>query len=242
MRSRPGERPAGPSLLLLTGVDRSGNLLPHRTCRPRDGAAPRHSAPTPPVIDGAWTTRRGRPPLPTGEWLSYNPLHGDTIPQQTTVWVGVRQRRALLRVQLRRSRSVRHQDLDHAPRQHLGRRLGRPQPRRAGHRTAVVSPDGEPERHSARHDEHVVGQRRHLARLGLAERRARHRHRLRRRDPAAAADDSLQRRAHDVRMGMLFWRRVSRIGVSVAWPALEPGKWVFETHAPADLHRHPGAC
>lgn len=35
----------------------------------------------------------------------------------------------------------------------------------------------------------------------------------------------------NVRMGILFWRRVSRIGVSVAWPALEPGKWVFDKHA-----------
>ena len=32
-------------------------------------------------------------------------------------------------------------------------------------------------------------------------------------------------------MGILFWRRVSRAGVSVAWPPLEPGKWVFEKHA-----------
>ena len=36
----------------------------------------------------------------------------------------------------------------------------------------------------------------------------------------------------DIRMGVLFWRRVSRTGVSVSWPALQPGKWVFETHAP----------
>jgi hypothetical protein len=35
----------------------------------------------------------------------------------------------------------------------------------------------------------------------------------------------------DIRMGVLFWRRVSRLGVSVAWPPLEPGKWVFEKHA-----------
>jgi hypothetical protein len=34
-----------------------------------------------------------------------------------------------------------------------------------------------------------------------------------------------------VRMGVLFWRRISRLGVSVSWPALEPGKWVFEKHA-----------
>ena len=35
----------------------------------------------------------------------------------------------------------------------------------------------------------------------------------------------------DVQMGILFWRRVSRTGVSVSWPALEPGKWVFQKHA-----------
>ena len=43
----------------------------------------------PPAIDGrldddAWSAA----PLKTGEWKSYNPLHGDTVPQQTTVWVG----------------------------------------------------------------------------------------------------------------------------------------------------------
>ena len=40
----------------------------------------------------------------------------------------------------------------------------------------------------------------------------------------------------DIQMGILFWRRVSRIGVSVAWPALEPGKWVFEKHAKLAIH------
>ena len=44
--------------------------------------------------------------------------------------------------------------------------------------------------------------------------------------------ESVQFKGGDaVRMGILFWRRVSRIGVSVAWPALEPGKWVFDKHA-----------
>jgi hypothetical protein len=42
----------------------------------------------PPVIDGAlddavWQ----REPAPTGEFLSYNPLHGSSIPQKTTVWI-----------------------------------------------------------------------------------------------------------------------------------------------------------
>ena len=39
----------------------------------------------------------------------------------------------------------------------------------------------------------------------------------------------------NVRMGLLFWRKVSRTGVSVAWPPLEPSKWVFEKHASLQL-------
>lgn len=36
----------------------------------------------------------------------------------------------------------------------------------------------------------------------------------------------------DVRMGVLFWRRVSRLGLSGSWPAMAPGQWVYQTHAP----------
>lgn len=36
----------------------------------------------------------------------------------------------------------------------------------------------------------------------------------------------------DVRMGVLFWRRLSRLGLSGSWPALQPGKGVFSAHAP----------
>jgi hypothetical protein len=39
----------------------------------------------------------------------------------------------------------------------------------------------------------------------------------------------------EVRMGLLFWRRVSRLGSSVSWPALPAGKSVFESHATAIL-------
>src|SRR5262245_56770187 len=42
---------------------------------------------SPPVIDGELIDETWQaPPLETGEWLSYNPLHGDRIPQTTTVW------------------------------------------------------------------------------------------------------------------------------------------------------------
>jgi len=36
----------------------------------------------------------------------------------------------------------------------------------------------------------------------------------------------------NVRMRVLFWRRISRSGISSSWPALAPGKWVFESNVP----------
>ena len=36
----------------------------------------------------------------------------------------------------------------------------------------------------------------------------------------------------DVTMGVMFFRRNSRLGLSWAWPEMAPGKWVFETHVP----------
>ena len=36
----------------------------------------------------------------------------------------------------------------------------------------------------------------------------------------------------DVRMGLLFFRRISRMGVSWSWPEMPPGKWVFESNIP----------
>ena len=36
----------------------------------------------------------------------------------------------------------------------------------------------------------------------------------------------------DVRMGVMFFRRNSRTGVSWSWPEMAPGRWVFETHVP----------
>ena len=136
----------------------------------------------------------------------------------------------------------RHQDVDHAPRQHLVRRLGRPQPRRARHRPDLLSPDGESERRPARHAE----QRRRAARIS-------------RRTTSGTAPGRLNQPATPSRCvcrcrpsgsaaaqtcgwAILFWRRVSRVGVSVAWPALEPGKWVFEKHAVAVVQRAAAAA
>ncbi len=38
-----------------------------------------------------------------------------------------------------------------------------------------------------------------------------------------------------VKMGMLFWRRVSRLGSSASWPSLPAGKSVFECHATMEV-------
>src|SRR6185436_8741337 len=34
-----------------------------------------------------------------------------------------------------------------------------------------------------------------------------------------------------VRMGIIFFRKVSRTGMSYSWPEMPPGEWVFENHA-----------
>ena len=98
------------------------------------------------------------------------------------------------RVPLRRSGSREHQDQHHPSRQHLERRLGRPEPRRAGHRPGRVSHDGEPERRAARHAADQLGRRGRVTGLGVGQRRPRRQHRLHRRDPAAAPVDPLQGR------------------------------------------------
>jgi len=41
----------------------------------------------------------------------------------------------------------------------------------------------------------------------------------------------------DVRMGVLFFRRNSRLGISWSWPEMRPGQWVFESNVPAVFAR-----
>jgi hypothetical protein len=39
------------------------------------------------------------------------------------------------------------------------------------------------------------------------------------------------RSGSNVRMGVLFWRRLSRTGVSTSWPEMPSGQWVFESNS-----------
>ena len=64
------------------------------TAKPAEAAAPKpslqvpHRLSQPPSIDGVLDDEVWRSgPLETGEWLSYNPLHGTAIPQKTKTWI-----------------------------------------------------------------------------------------------------------------------------------------------------------
>ena len=186
---------------------------------------------TAPTIDGrlddaAWTGE----PLPTGPWLSYNPLHGDSIPQQTKVWVAY-DADALyfafecedpeperIKTSITRRDNIWSDDW-------VGLSLDAIGTGQAAYHLMVnpsgiqldmintiagfedTSPDWIWESAGRVHERgYSVEIRLPLQTIRFSG-------------------------GSDPEMGILFWRRVSRIGVSVAWPPLEPGKWVFEKHA-----------
>jgi hypothetical protein len=189
-----------------------------------------HRAAQPPVIDGILDdTIWHEPALETGDWRSYNPLYGDTIPQQTRVWVAY--------------------DADYL---YFAFDCQDPEPR--GIKTSITRRDniGADDWVGLSLDALGTGQQSyHLmvnpsgVQMDMLN------------SVAGGEDDSpdfvwdsagrinasgyaveirlplqsIRFRGGNVRMGVLFWRRISRSGVSVSWPALEQGKWVFERHA-----------
>jgi hypothetical protein len=168
--------------------------------------------------------------LETGTWLSYNPLHGDTIPQTTRVWMAY--------------------DADYI---YFAFQCDDPDP--SGIKTSITRRDNiwSDDWVGVSLDALGTGQiSYHLmvnpsgVQLDMLNSVAGGEDqspdyvwdsagRLNQSGYAVEMRLPLQtirfRGGPQVRMGVLFWRRVSRSGVSVAWPALEPGKWVFEKHA-----------
>jgi Domain of unknown function (DUF5916) len=187
---------------------------------------------TAPVIDGvlddgAWAAT----PLPTGDgWRSYDPLNGDTIPQETTVWVAYDDQAVYVAFKCDDpdpagvKTSITRRD-NIFPDDWVGLSLDALGTGQTAYHLMInpsgiqldmintvsgdedASPDwvwesaGKPTPSG-----YAVEIRLPLQMLRF-------------------------RGGDDVRMGVLFWRRVSRTGVSVAWPALRPGRWVFDTHA-----------
>jgi hypothetical protein len=185
-----------------------------------------------PIIDGVLDDNAWREaPLPTGEWQSYNPLHGDTLPHQTKVWIAhdtdylyvafqcQDPEPQSIKTSISRRDNVWSDDwvglsLDTLGSGQLAYHL-------------MVNPSG------VQMDmlNSVAGGEDQSPDFVW--------------DSAGRTNESgyaveirlpLQtvrfRGGPNVRMGVLFWRRVSRLGVSVSWPALKPGTWVFERHAP----------
>ena len=191
----------------------------------------------PPVIDGsldddAW--RAG--PLETGTWKSYSPLYGDVIPQQTKVWMAYDAAFVYLAFQcddpepgaiktsITRRDNIWSDDWVGVSLDALG----------TGQVSYhfMVNPSGVQldMLNSAAGNEdaspdYVWDSAGRINESGYAV------------EMRVPLQTIRFKGGDEVRMGVLFWRRVSRTGISVAWPALEPGKWVFEKHAPLVFNR-----
>ncbi len=191
---------------------------------------------TPPVIDGvlddaAWQS----PPQKLGTWITYNPLFGDQLAQKTEVWVAYDRRylyfafRCLdpepgkIKTSVSRRDTQWNDDWVGLSLDSIGSRqmsydmFVNPSgvqgdiltSSTAGESTAVDWVWDSAGRRTERGYEEEI-------RLPLKSIRF----------PGGA----------DVRMGILFWRRVSRLGMSASWPSLPPGKTRFTRYATLVLH------
>ena len=210
-----GRRPGAPDRAVLARRDpgRGGPTAARRST----SRAPRE----PPVIDGrlddaAWKT----PPLDLPEWVTYNPVSGQKLAQTTEVRITYDD------AGLYFAFHCKDPEPDEGPRDAeparpaLQRRLGRPQPRRGRQRPAVLRPVREPA--GVQGDIlNTATDGRELARpTGSGTAPARRPPRATTSRSACRGRASASPAASDVRMGVIFWRRVSRIGMSASWPAL----------------------
>jgi hypothetical protein len=185
----------------------------------------------PPAIDGLLDDEVWRGgPLETGEWLSYNPLHGSAIPQKTRAWVAYDADYlyfafqcddpdpAQIKTSVTRRDNIWSDDwvgfsLDALGSGQLSYHL---MVNPSGVQLDMLNSIAGGEDTSP---DYVWDSAGRVNQAGYA---------VEIRLPLQTIRFA---GGSDVRMGVLFWRRVSRAGVSVSWPALEPGTWVFERHA-----------
>ena len=185
-----------------------------------------------PVIDGTLDDAVWQgPELSTGTWGSYNPLHGATIPQQTHVWIAYDDRYlyaafrcddpepSRIKTSITRRDNIFSDDWVGLSLDALG--TGQV----AYH--MMVNPSGVQldmlQTNSGGEDLSPDWVWDSAGRVGSTGYTVEIRLPL----------QSIRFKGGDVaRMGVLFWRRVSRTGYSVSWPALKPNEWVFQHHAP----------
>jgi hypothetical protein len=190
-------------------------------------------AASPPTIDGylddeVWLSA----PVPADEWRSYDPLYGDTVPQRTTVWVTYDAENLYVafrcddpepdqvKTSVSRRDSIGSDDWVGLSLDALG----------SGQLSyhMMVNPSGVQldMLNSVAGDEDssvdwVWDSAGHLTETGYAV------------DIRLPLRSIRFKGGADTKMGILFWRRISRLGVSVSWPPLAPGQWVFERNASA---------
>jgi hypothetical protein len=190
-----------------------------------------HLLQEPPVIDGvlddeAWHEAPGE----TGEWLSYNPLHGEKIPQTTKIWIAHDSNYLYFAFQCddpdpsRIKTSITRRDNIWAD-DWVGISLDALGTGQYSYHL-MVNPSGvqldmlnSVSGGEDQSPDYVWDSAGRTNDQGYAV------------ELRVPLQTIRFRGGSDVRMGILFWRRVSRTGVSVAWPPLEPGKWVFDKHA-----------
>jgi hypothetical protein len=202
-----------------------------KSAPPVELIVPRLAAP--PVLDGALDDEAwARPPLALGDWRSYNPVPGDTIAQKTDVWLGYDSRYLYLAFRcsdpepgkiksgIRRRDTLFNDDWVGLSLDSLGTRqtsydmFVNP----SGMQADILTGAGSGENTAPDWVWDSAGARTETG------------YNVEMRVPL----ESLRFKGGSrVAMGVLFWRRVSRIGVSVSWPDLPPGRSVFERQAVA---------
>jgi hypothetical protein len=191
---------------------------------------------TPPVVDGrlddqAWQA----PPLPLGDWITYNPLNGEKLAQRTEVWLAYDEKSLYfafhcidpepdkVRATLSRRDQLFNDDWVGLSLDGVG--TGQTSydmfvnPRGVQGDILTTSSAGEQlapdwvwdSAGQTTADGYTVEIRLPLKSIRFKSGR-------------------------DVRMGIMFWRRVSRLGMSASWPEVLPGKSFIERHAALLLH------
>jgi len=186
---------------------------------------------TPPAIDGALDDAAwAQGPLTLDTWISYNPLYGDRIPHETLVWVAYDDRflyvafrcsdpePSKIRTGVRRRDTLFNDDWVGLSLDSLGARqtsydmFVNP----SGMQADILTNNASGENVAP---DWVWDSAGRLTATGYE---------VELRIPL----ESIRFKGSDqAQMGVVFWRRISRLGVSVAWPDLPPGKSAFEREA-----------
>jgi hypothetical protein len=219
-----------PVLFWLSSPAAAGAAVPQGRS---DGAAPLTAtlARTPPVIDGAlddeaWSAG----PLALAPWLSYNPVYGDRLSHETQVWAAYDDRflyfafrctdpePARIRTAVRKRDALFNDDWVGLSLDSLGSKqtsydmFVNP----SGMQADILTNNASGE---SVDPDWVWDSAGRLTATGYEV------------ELRIPLESVRFKGGSRVTMGVVFWRRVSRLGVSVAWPDLPPGKSVFERSA-----------